>query len=141
MATAARMGAGESGDYVMSYEMCGPHNCAVYTKTSADGDNWGSGPSDFGTLAETSDGLYLQESPVITWVANGGADGTLYLTAHNEVNTNGPIPEDQKVILTNANSPTGPSGSWSWIPAPPIPTVGASAYCHLNYSPDLVGIH
>ena len=31
---------GNGGSYVMSYEMCGPHNCAVYTKTSADGDNW-----------------------------------------------------------------------------------------------------
>jgi hypothetical protein len=130
MATVAQLGNG--GSYVMSYEMCGPHNCAVYTKTSADGDNWGSGSSDFGTQAETADGLYLQESPVITWVPNAGSTlGTLYLTAHNEVNSNGPIPEGQTIVLANAD---GGQGSWSWIPAPAIPAVGASANCHINYS-------
>jgi hypothetical protein len=134
MATVAQLGNG--GSYVMSYEMCGPHNCAVYTKTSADGDNWGSGPSDFGTQAETADGLYLQESPVLSWVPNAGSTlGTLYLTAHNEVNSNGPIPEGQTIVLANAD---GGQGAWSWIPAPPIPAVGASANCHINYSPDLL---
>ncbi len=134
MATVAQLGNG--GSYVMSYEMCGPHNCAVYTKTSADGDNWGSGPSDFGTQAATADGLSLQESPVLTWVPNAGsALGTLYLTAHNEFNSNGPIPEGQTVVLANAD---GGQGAWSWIAAPPIPAAGASANCHINYSPDLL---
>ncbi len=134
MATVAQLGNG--GSYVMSYEMCGPHNCAVYTKTSPDGDNWGSGSSDFGTQAETAGGVYLRESPVLTWVPNAGSTlGTLYLTAHNEVNSHGPIPEDQTVVLANAN---GGQGSWSWISAPPIPTVGASANCHIDYSPDLL---
>jgi hypothetical protein len=127
MATVTQLGAGA---YAMSYEMCGPHNCSVYTKTSADGDNWGSGPSDFGSMAETAGGVYLQESPVIT-----SANGTLYLAAHNEVNSNGPIPEDQTVVLANTS---GGQGAWSWIPAPAIPTVGASAYCHINYSPDVL---
>jgi hypothetical protein len=35
----------------------GPHDCSVYTETSVDGGNRGSGPSDFGTMAEISDGL------------------------------------------------------------------------------------
>jgi hypothetical protein len=137
MATVAQMGAG-AGNYVMSYEDCGPASCDVYTKTSADGDNWGSSPSDMGTRAETSDGLYLQVSPVITWVGNGGEDGTLYLTAHREVNSNGPIPAGQTAVLTNANSVNGPSGPWSWLPAPPIPTTGAPSSCNTNYSPDLL---
>jgi hypothetical protein len=57
---------GLGGGFVMSYELCGPQSCDVHTKTSTDGDNWGSG---LGTLAETSDGLFLQVSPVIIWVA------------------------------------------------------------------------
>jgi hypothetical protein len=87
-------------------------------------------------MAETPGGVYLQESPVLTWVPNAGSTlGTLYLTAHNEVNSNGPIPEDQTVVLANAD---GGQGAWSWVPAPPIPTVGASANCHIDYSPDLL---
>jgi hypothetical protein len=128
MATVTQL---SDGEYVLSYEMCGPHNCAVYTKTSTDGDNWGSGSSDFGTQAETASGLFLQESPVITSVGN-----TLYLTAHNDVNANGgPIPEDQTVVLTNTD---GGQGSWSWIAAPPIPNITANPYCHINYSPDIL---
>jgi hypothetical protein len=134
MPTVAQLGNG--GTYVMSYEMCGPHDCAVYTKTSADGDNWASGPSDFGTMAQTSDGLSLQESPVLTWVPSAGsAAGTLYLTAHNEYNANGPIPEGQTVVLANTDGGLQP---WSWIPAPAIPAVGTSASCNVDYSPDLL---
>jgi hypothetical protein len=114
MPTVARMGLG-GGVYIISYEDCGPANCDVYTKTSADGDNWGSGPSDMGTRAETSNGLHLEVSPVITWVENGGADGTLYLTAHREVTAGAPIPADQAVVFTNANSVSGPSGPWPTI--------------------------
>jgi hypothetical protein len=132
MPTVARMGIA-GGDYIMSFEDCGPASCNVYTKTSSDGDNWGSSPSDIGTLAQTSNGLHLQVSPVITWVENGGADGTVYLTAHIEVTAGGPIPEDQTVILTNTNSG---SGNWGTMPAPAIPSAGANtAVCNVDYSP------
>ncbi len=124
-----------NGVFVLSYEMCGPHACDVFTKTSSDGDFWGSGPSDFGTRAQTAEGLHLQVSPVITWVP-GGTNGTLYLTAHRAFNANGPYPAGQTVILTNTN---GGTGTWGWIPAPPIPTAGANpAVCNTNYSPELL---
>lgn len=133
MPTAVQMGPG--GQYIMSYEMCGPQACSVHTKTSSDGDNWGSSPSDLGTVAATSSGLSLQVSPVITWVAAQGANpATLYLTAHKDVSSSGGLPANQTVILTNTNSGSGP---WSWIPAPTIPTVGANSVCALDYSPDL----
>jgi hypothetical protein len=138
MATVAQLGPG--GDYVLSYEMCGPQNCAVHVKTSADGDNWGSGPSDLGTVPQTSDGLFLQGTPVITWVETGGVDGSLFLTGRYEASTSGTVPQNQNLILTNANSTTGPSGPWSWIPTPAIPTAGANpTVCGTpNYSPDLM---
>jgi hypothetical protein len=132
MATVTRMG---FGGYALSYEMCGPQNCSVHIKTSADGDNWGSGASDLGTVAETSNGLFLQVSPVITWGSYGGPDGKLYLTGHREVSASGSIPQNQTVILTNTNGGNGP---WSWMPAPAIPTAGASTSCNTNYSPDLL---
>jgi hypothetical protein len=132
MATVAQVGGGE---YVLSYEDCGPASCDVYTKASLNGDTWGSGPSDMGTRAQTSNGLHLEVSPVITWVPSGGADGTLYLTANKEVTAGGPIPAGQTVILTNTDNG---AGSWSWIPAPAIPAAGASSSCNTNYSPDLL---
>jgi hypothetical protein len=119
-----------SGEYVLSYEMCGPHACDVYTKTSSDGDFWGSSPSDFGTRAQTSSGIHLQVSPVIT-----SENGVLFLTAYRAFNDLGPYPANQTVILTNTNGGNGP---WSWIPAPPIPTAGGNtSLCKTNYSPEL----
>jgi hypothetical protein len=111
------------------FEDCGPANCDVYTKTSANGDSWASGPSDMGTRAQTSDGLHLQVSPVITWY-----NGKLYLTAHREVATGGSIPEGQTAILTSTNGGNGP---WSWMPAPAVPAAGVSASCSTDYSPYL----
>jgi hypothetical protein len=139
MATVAQMGSG-GGSYALSYEMCGPQNCSVHVKTSATGDFWGSGPTDLGTVAETGDGLFLQGTPVITWVETGGVDGTLFLSGKMEASTSGSVPQNQTVILANANGADGPVGPWSWIPAPPIPTTGGNpAVCGTpNYSPDLM---
>jgi hypothetical protein len=135
MATVAAIGFG-AGGYMLSYEMCGPQACNVHTKTSSDGDAWGSGPADLGALAQTSDGLVLQGTPVITWAANGGpAGGTLYLSGRTENTVSGTVPQNQTIILSNRNGGNGP---WSWLPAPAIPTVGGNAAtCNTNYSPDL----
>ena len=135
MVTIAKIGA--TGEYVMSYELCGPQDCDVHYKTSTDGDTWGSGPSDLGILAETGDGRYLQGSPVITWSADGGPNGELLLSGHFEVRAAGGAPENQAVVLVNTNSG---SGSWSWMPSPiAVPTAGGNSnQCGLNYSPDLL---
>ena len=66
MATVTRIGT--TGQYVMSYEVCGSnYNCQVHIKPSSDGDTWGSGSTDLGTAPETTDGRELYNSPVITW--------------------------------------------------------------------------
>ena len=137
MATVAQMGSG-GGDYALSYEMCGPQNCAVHVKTSTTGNYWG--PTDLGTVPTTSNGLFLQGTPVITWVENGGVNGTLYLSGRMEASTSGSVPQNQTVILANAVSGTGPVGPWSWLAAPPIPTTGGNpTLCGSpNYSPDLM---
>jgi hypothetical protein len=142
MATVAPIAFG-SGGYALSYEMCGPQGCSVHVKISPDGTTWASdpagtpsGPVTLGTVAETSDGLFLQGTPVITFVNNGGpVGGTLYLSGRTEASVSGTVPPNQNIILANTNGGTGP---WSWIPAPAIPTAGAPAACNTNYSPYLL---
>ncbi|HTJ71424.1 MAG TPA: ricin-type beta-trefoil lectin domain protein [Actinospica sp.] len=126
-----------TGEYVMTYELCGPANCSVHYKTSTDGDTWGSGATDTGTMAETSDGRYLEGTPVLTWSPKGGANGELLLSGHSEVRSAGGTPESGEVVLVNTNSG---SGNWSWMPSPiAVPTAGGnSSQCGLNYSPDLL---
>ncbi|MFJ9250888.1 MULTISPECIES: arabinofuranosidase catalytic domain-containing protein [unclassified Streptomyces] len=126
------------GGYVLAYEMCGPQACAVHIKTSADGDSWGSGPTDLGTVPTTADGLFLRGTPVITWAGNGGpSGGTLYLSGRNEASTSGSVPSNQTLILSNQDAG---AGSWTEIAAPAIPTVGANTGCNTNYSPDLIPV-
>jgi hypothetical protein len=126
-----------TGEYVMTYELCGPANCSVHYKKSSDGDTWGSGPTDTGTMAETSDGRYLEGTPVLAWSPQGGPDGELLLSGHDEVRAAGGAPENQAIVLVNTNAG---SGSWSWMPSPiAVPTAaGNSSQCGLNYSPDLL---
>ena len=127
MATVARTA---GGTYFMSYEICGPtDNCSVHFKSSSNGDSWGSGASDLGTLAQTSDGRTLNGTPYIAWTPAGGASGELLLSGHTES-----AGESQQVILTNANNG---SGSWSWTPAPVVAT-GSGSNCSPNYSPNLL---
>jgi hypothetical protein len=127
MATIAVTG---SGLYVMSYEICGPtYNCRAQYKTSSTGDSWGSGPSDLGTAAETTDGRYLYHSPYVTWSPAGGPDGELLMSAQTES-----AGESGQVIFVNTDNG---SGLWSWIPAP-LATTGSGSNCSVNYSPDLL---
>jgi len=121
MPTVATMGLG-AGGYALSYEMCGPQACSVHVKISADAETWA--------------GLFLQGTPVITFLNGGGASsGTLYLSGRTEAAASGTVPPNQNVILTNYLDGTGP---WSWVPAPAIPTTGAPSACNTNYSPYLL---
>lgn len=135
MATVARIGT--TGEYVMSFELCGPANCDVYYKTSSDGDTWGNGPGDMGSRAVTSDGRWLRGTPVITWSPAGGPNGELLLSGHDEVRGAGGAPEDRAVVLINTNAG---SGAWSWMPSPiAVPSAaGNVGQCGLNYSPELL---
>ena len=124
-----------TGTYVASYEVCGPtYNCQVHVKTSSDGDDWGSGSSDLGSVPETSDGRELYNSPVIAWSSGNG--GELLLSAMNESRLAGGAPENHQIVFSNTS---GGSGNWSWQPAPiSVPTANAAQSCGANYSPDLL---
>jgi len=119
-----------SGLYVMSYEVCGPtYNCVARYKTSTTGDSWGSGASDLGTTAQTSDGRVLYHSPYVAWSPAGGPNGELLMSGANES-----AGENQQVIFVNTNNG---SGAWSWTPAP-LNATGGAANCSVSYSPDLL---
>jgi hypothetical protein len=133
MATVAET---SSGEYFMSYEVCGPTlNCRDQYKSSTTGDSWGSGASDLGTAAETSDGRYLFHSPYLVWSPAGGANGELLMSGGSELTGTGTTaPENGQVIFANTNNG---SGSWSWLPAA-VQTTGSASNCSVNYSPDLL---
>ncbi|MBP0460983.1 exo-alpha-sialidase [Streptomyces montanisoli] len=127
------------GRMVMAYEICGDgRNCEAHTKTSTDGGTtWGSGPSDLGTMAVTSDGRYLGSSPYIVWSPAGGPHGQLMLTGMRtrHTGTNAFTPEDRQAVFTK--DPDA-KGRWSWTPAPFGPVADPSQNCSTSYSPDLL---
>ncbi|WP_435178665.1 family 16 glycoside hydrolase [Actinacidiphila sp. bgisy145] len=127
------------GRMVMAYEICGDgRNCEAHTKTSTDGGTtWGSGPSDLGTEAVTSDGRYLGSSPYIVWSPQGGPDGQLMLAGMRTrfTGSNDFTPEDRQAVFVKDPDSTG---SWSWTPAPFEPAATDDSSCKTNYSPDLL---
>ncbi|GAA2210521.1 sialidase family protein [Nonomuraea monospora] len=118
-----------NGTFLMAYEMCrdatdADHACEVYTKTSSDGLNWGTGA---GTLVRTSDQRELLHTPYVTWLPGGGPNGTLIMSGQRVVA--GPtgnktvLGESGQVLFINrANG----LGAWTEIEAPALtsPTGG-----------------
>lgn len=129
MVTVTRMG--DSGRFVMSYEVCGRPNCEVRYKFSDDGDSWNA--TDLGQRATTSDGRYLGSSPYLVW---DPAIRGLVLAAHGVFSTvgNQATGENLRAVLVNTN---GGQGDWSWAPAP-WHVSNASGDCNANYSPALL---
>ncbi|MFD5385744.1 family 16 glycoside hydrolase [Streptomyces sp. NPDC127074] len=127
------------GRMVMAYEICGAgRNCEAHTKTSTDGGvTWGSGPTDLGKMAVTSDGRYLGSSPYIVWSPAGGPSGRLLLTGMRTrfTGTNAFSPEDRQAIFINDPDMSGP---WSWTPAPFGPVADPAQNCSTSYSPHLL---
>jgi len=135
MATVTRIGA--TGGYVMAYEVCGQPNCAAHLKFSTDGLHWGN-PASIGSWLETTEGYYLGNSPYITWVPNGTAQGELVMGAQqiwDAVNSQ-PAPIDYRGVFINTD---GGKGTWNWAPSPWQVSTSSSA-CNANYSPDLLPV-
>ncbi|MFD2795001.1 sialidase family protein [Promicromonospora vindobonensis] len=127
------------GTMVLAYEICGAgRNCEAYVKTSTDGgETWGSGPSDLGTMAVTTDGRYLGSSPYVVWSPAGGPDGQLMLTGMRTrfADNNAFTREDRQAIFVG---PADGEGPWSWMPAPFQPRTASAEACSTSYSPNLL---
>nr|WP_240929322.1 exo-alpha-sialidase [Streptomyces coryli] len=127
------------GRMVLAYEICGAgRNCEAYTKTSTDGGmTWGSGPSDLGEMAVSSDGRYLGSSPYLVWSPAGGENGRLLMMGMRTryAGTNEFTPEDRQAVFAKDPDASGP---WSWAPAPFQPVEGPDPNCKTSYSPHML---
>ncbi|MCU1528682.1 MAG: alpha-glucosidase, family 31 of glycosyl hydrolase [Frondihabitans sp.] len=100
-----------NGSYFAVYEVVGQTNVPIYSRTSTDGDNWGTA-SNLGTKLVASTGATLFGAPHVTWAPSGGTNGTLVVNALRLEASDGEYKSD---FFTNTNSGTG---SWSLTPAP-----------------------
>ena len=79
-----------SGRYFMSYEICGDRfGCDVYTRTSADGWNFGR-PTSPGTRAVTASGQFLRHSPANTFAPSPTSGIVTTIEFHG---SHGPVQE------------------------------------------------
>ncbi len=119
-----------SGSYIMAYEVCGSPGCSIHTRTSSNGDDWGTA-SDLGTVATTSGGAYFSSAPDLVWTPSGGDNGSLIISGqflHGSGSASGSV----YFVTTDL---TG-AGGWSETPLPWPVTYGANN-CG-NYSSTLL---
>lgn len=127
-----------NGSYFMTYEICalgGQYDCAVFSRTSRDGWNWGD-PKDRGVQPRTADGKYFTHTPTIAWSANEGRrDGKLLLIGQILQNADGSVADGNgRTILVNSDNGTGP---WYEIAAPVEVPNPYNNFCP-NYSSPLL---
>lgn len=110
------------GTYFMSYELCGSQACAVYTRTSTDGWNWGD-PTNMGRRVVTAAGQWLEHAPYNTWAPSAAsANGTILLVGQMMYDQSGSISAGNGITIFTSHSADG-SGTWSTMPAPvQVPT-------------------
>jgi len=122
-----------SGTYFMSYEICGPALCKVYSRTSKDGWDFGAA-SDMGMEVRTKAGEYFEHAPANVWDPKGALVlvGQVLFKGDETVS-----PKNGQVLFENASADgTGP---WSVIPAPVRVPEAFDNYCP-NYSSALLPI-
>lgn len=108
-----------SGKYVMIYEICGvpgsQYDCAVYTRTSHDGSNWGD-PLDGHHRVVSKQGNYFVAAPTITWAPDGTKDGRLVAVGQQLRKADGtPAAGNGSTLFVSDGNPAGP---WREVPAP-----------------------
>lgn len=120
-----------SGERMMTFELCGPSNCAAHYKLSRDGWNWGAA-TDLGTAIRLPDGRYFQHTPYNTVLP----DGTILLGGQVLANADGTKAAANGTLLFK-NLWGYPTAPWSTIAAPvPVPDAYDN-YCP-NYSSPLL---
>lgn len=124
-----------SGQYLMSYEICGL-GCDAYVRTSPDGVSWGD-PASPGQRIESTAGHHFAHAPTVAWAPQKGnpngqvlAIGQLLL--NNTDNT--VAPANGQVYMVNTQSGQGP---WTEVPAP-VPVPEAKDNPCPNYSSQLL---
>ncbi len=122
------------GPYLMSFEMCGPLNCATFLKTSADGLDWS--PTDgHGTAVALADGTTFWHTPTL---ALSGSPAGLMLQGQILTRDGAPVTGNGSTLFFSTT--LDGSGPWRRFAAPtsiimPAGTAGNSCQ---NYSSPLL---
>ncbi len=125
-----------SGTFFMSYELCGPAACTVFSRTSQDGWDYGA-PANVGTKVATADGLFLEHAPFNAWTPTPDApSGALLLAGQVLFYGNGAESSQNGQVLFVNRSPDG-SGPWTLTSAPVKVPTSYNNYCP-NYSSALL---
>ncbi len=124
------------GHFFMSYELCGPAACTVFSRVSVDGWNFGD-PTNMGTRVQTATGQYLEHAPLNRWSPSVlSSNGAILLVGQVMYESNGSVsPSNGKVLFVNTN--TDGSGNWYTIAAPVQVPAAYDNYCP-NYSSALL---
>jgi len=121
------------GEFLMTFELCGPAACTVFYKTSGDGWNYGS-VTDVGMAIRTPSGQFFEHAPTNTVLP----DGTILLVGQVLMNADGTTAVGNGATLFR-NASGAPTGGWLPIAAP-VPVPGAfNNYCP-NYSSPLLSL-
>jgi hypothetical protein len=106
-----------AGIYFMTYELCGPAQCTVFSRTSRDGWNFGP-PSNTGKNIETLAGEYFEHAPTNTSLSEAGSGDTILIVVGQMLyEKNGHVsPKNGQVLFVNRS--IDGSGAWKTIPAP-----------------------
>ena len=124
-----------SGQYLMSYEICGL-GCDAYVRTSPDGDNWGN-PADPGTRIESTEGHHFAHAPTVAWAPQKGSpNGQVLAIGQMLLNNtdNAVAAANGRVYMVNTQNGQGP---WTEVPAP-VPVPEAKDNPCPNYSSQLL---
>ncbi|MFI6096686.1 hypothetical protein ACIA8G_14080 [Lentzea sp. NPDC051213] len=106
-----------TGEYYLSYEMCGPPKtfCEAVRRISKDGVDWGD-PAAYGTRQVAVSGKYFLHTPSITLAPNGTPQGRMILIGQVLVGPDGKIdPGNGRTMFV---SDSGGKGGWYEAPAP-----------------------
>jgi hypothetical protein len=125
------------GTYLMVYEICGvpgQYDCAVYSRTSPDGADWGD-PDDTGTMIAATSGRYFTHTPTIAVVPRSGDTARIVLVGQLLQNADGTqAAGNGATLMVSERNGRGP---WREIPAPVAVPDAYNNYCP-NYSSTLV---
>jgi hypothetical protein len=125
------------GSYLMSYEVCGTagnYACAAYTRSSANGWDWGTA-SAMGTRAVSTGGDYFRHAPTIAISPSSGSHGDVLLIGQVLTNSSGAVADGNG--RTVFERPIGSSAAWQEVSAPVEVPDATSDPCP-NYSSALL---
>ena len=122
--------------FFMTYELCGPAACTVFSRVSTDGWNFGD-PTNMGTKVQTASGQYLEHTPLNKWSPSVlSSNGAIVLTGQIVYDANGSVSASNgSVLFVNTN--VDGAGNWYTINAPVHVPNPYDNYCP-NYSSALL---